>query len=55
MIYQTAKIEKNVSDFGGTRDPSGGYRRADAHGFFWRITEYDSTHVWFYNLALYFP
>ena len=37
--------------FGGTRDPSGGYRRVEAHGFFWTATEYDSTHAWFYNLG----
>jgi len=37
--------------FGGTRDPSGGYRRVGAHGFFWTGTEYDSTNAWFYNLG----
>lgn len=37
--------------FGGTRDPSGSYRRADAHGFFWTATEYDPAHAWFYNLG----
>lgn len=37
--------------FGGTRDPSGGYRRGDAHGFFWTATESDSSHAWFYNLG----
>jgi uncharacterized protein (TIGR02145 family) len=37
--------------FGGTRDPSGGYRRVEAHGFFWTATEYDSAHAWFYNLG----
>jgi uncharacterized protein (TIGR02145 family) len=37
--------------FGGTRDPSGGYRRVEAHGFFWTATEYDSTNAWFYNLG----
>lgn len=37
--------------FGGTRDPSGDYRRAEAHGFFWTATAYDSAHAWFYNLG----
>ena len=37
--------------FGGTRDPSGGYRRGDAHGFFWTATASDSSHAWFYNLG----
>lgn len=37
--------------FGGTRDPSGSYRRREAHGFFWTSTESDSSHAWFYNLG----
>lgn len=37
--------------FGGTRDPSGGYRRIEAHGFFWTATASDSAHAWFYNLG----
>lgn len=37
--------------FGGTRDPSGSYRRVEAHGFFWSATEYDRAQAWFYNLG----
>jgi uncharacterized protein (TIGR02145 family) len=37
--------------FGGTRDPSGGYRRVDGHGFFWTASEHDNTHAWFYNFG----
>ena len=37
--------------FAGTRDPSGEYRRAEAHGFFWTASEYDSAHAWFYNFG----
>jgi uncharacterized protein (TIGR02145 family) len=37
--------------FGGTRDPSGDYRRVEAHGFFWTATASDSAHAWFYNLG----
>lgn len=37
--------------FGGTRDPSGSYRRVEAHGFFWSVTEYDRAQAWFYNLG----
>ena len=37
--------------FGGTRDPSGSYRRGEAHGFFWTATASDSSHAWFYNLG----
>ena len=37
--------------FGGTRDPSGSYSRAGAHGFFWTASEYDAGHAWFYNLG----
>ena len=37
--------------FGGNRDPSGEYRRMEAHGFFWTATASDSTHAWLYNLG----
>ena len=37
--------------FGGTRDPSGSYRRVEAHGFYWTATQSDSTTAWFYNLG----
>ena len=37
--------------FGGNRDPSGDYRRIEAHGFFWTSTSTDSTHAWYYNLG----
>jgi uncharacterized protein (TIGR02145 family) len=36
---------------GGTRDPSGDYRRLKAHGFYWTATEQDSANAWFYNLG----
>ena len=37
--------------FGGNRDPSGEYRRIEAHGFYWTATAYDSASAWLYNLG----
>jgi len=36
---------------GGGRDPGGQYARLDAHGFYWTVTEGDSSTAWFYNFA----
>ncbi|MBT31199.1 MAG: hypothetical protein CMO01_16205 [Thalassobius sp.] len=36
---------------GGNREKDGSYERLGAHGFYWTITESDSTEAWFYNFA----
>ena len=36
---------------GGGREPSGGYARIEAHGFYWTSTESDAQHAWFYNFG----
>jgi uncharacterized protein (TIGR02145 family) len=37
--------------FGGGREPSGGYQRLDAHGFYWSATESDADHAWMLNFG----
>jgi len=37
--------------FGGGREPDGGYKRKDAHGFYWTASEIDTNTAWFYNLG----
>ncbi|MEX1238169.1 MAG: FISUMP domain-containing protein [Cyclobacteriaceae bacterium] len=49
-LIQGGDSEFNIL-FGGTRDPSGGYRRSEAHGFFWTATESNSANAWFYNFG----
>ena len=36
---------------GGNREVNGAFRRLDAHGFYWTLTEFDSVQAWFYNFA----
>lgn len=36
---------------GGGRNLDGKYARIDAHGFYWTITEIDSSYAWNYNFA----
>ena len=36
---------------GGGRDPSGGYRRIEAHGFYWTSTEANDSTAWFGNFG----
>ena len=36
---------------GGGRSPDGKYRRLDAHGFYWTVTEINSTSASFYNFG----
>lgn len=49
-LIQEGDAQFNIV-FGGTRDPTGGYRRLEAHGFYWTATESDSANAWFYNLG----
>jgi uncharacterized protein (TIGR02145 family) len=37
--------------FGGGREPNGGYKRKDAHGFYWTASEISQNTAWFYNLG----
>lgn len=36
---------------GGGRTPEGQYARLEAHGFYWTISEHDSSTAWFANFA----
>lgn len=46
------KAEFNLQFAGGRNvDSIPGYKRKDAHGFYWTATEVDSTHAWFYNFG----
>lgn len=36
---------------GGGRDPNGGYKRIEAHGFYWTSTEANDSAAWFANFG----
>jgi len=36
---------------GGGRDLAGNYARLDGHGFYWTVTQRDTSNAWFYNFG----
>lgn len=50
-----ALMDEGPSQFnallGGGRDPNGGYRRIEAHGFYWTSTEANDSTAWFGNFG----
>lgn len=54
MAYQSLLYGGN-SQFnavlGGGRNPDGQYARGEAHGFYWTVTEHDSSTAWFANFG----